>query len=71
MGIYGEWDKFCKMAEESAGTAGTSLPPPARWRDNIPVYRDAILYFFSVVFVLFLYVVLFYLWLDVILLLRT
>jgi len=67
MGIYDRWDEFLKMAEEMRGTGATDLRPLPRWWTNIPVYFDAIRYFFSVVFVLFLYVYLFCLWLDVIL----
>jgi len=67
MGIYSEWDKFCKMAKESAGTAGTRLPQPTRWRDNVPSYLDAGKTFIEVCFLMLLYLWNFYLWLDVIL----
>ena len=71
MGIYSEWDKFCKMAKESAGTAGTSLLPPARWWENIPSYLDAVKVFVEVCFLMLLYLWNFYLWLDIILFLGT
>ena len=66
MGIYSEWDKFCKMAEESAGTASTSLPTPASWKDNLLSYLDAVKIFAEVCFLLLLLLYNFHLWLDVI-----
>jgi len=68
MGIYSEWDEFCKMAKESAGTAGSSLPAPARWQDSILSYLDAVKIFVEVCFLILLYLWNFYLWLDVVLL---
>jgi len=66
MGIYDNWDGFVKMAKESAGTAGTSLPSPARWRENIPSYLNAAKIFVEVCFLIFLGLWNFYLWLDII-----
>lgn len=66
MGIYSEWDKFCKMAKESAGTAGGELPPPASWRDDIASMLDAGKIFLEFLILACLIIVNFYLWLDVI-----
>lgn len=71
MGIYSEWDKFCKMAKESAGTAGGSLPPPASWKDGIWSYVDAAKTFIEICFLIFLGLWNFYLWLDIIIVLGT
>jgi len=67
MGIYGDWPEFCKMAEKSAGTASTELPPLTSWRDNILEYLDAGKTFVEVCFFILLCLYNFYLWLDVIL----
>jgi len=71
MGIYDNWDEFCKMAEESAGTAGTSLPTPASWKDNIWSYVDAVKIFVEVCLLMLLWLYAFHLWLDVIMILGT
>lgn len=67
MGIYREWDKFVAMAEENVGTAGSSLPAPASWKDDIPSYLDAVKIFIEICFLMLLYLINFYIWLDVIL----
>lgn len=71
MGIYSEWDKFVKMAEENVGTAGGELLPPASWRDDIANLLDAGKIFLEFLILLGLIIVNFYLWLDVISFLRT
>jgi len=71
MGIYREWDKFCAMAKESAGTAGSTLPTPASWKNDIPSYLDAGKIFIEVCLLMLLYLWNFYLWLDIIILLGT
>lgn len=68
VGIYREWDKFVKMAEENAGTAGAKLPPPASWKDDILSFLDAGKIFLEFLILLSLIIVNFYLWLDVIML---
>ena len=71
VGIYDEWDKFCKMAEENVGTAGGELPPPASWRDDIASVLDAGKIFLEFMILSGLILINFYLWLDMIMLLGT
>lgn len=68
VGIYAEWDKFCKMAEDNVGTAGASLPPPASWRDDISSFLDAGKIFLEFLILSGLIIINFYLWLDIIML---
>jgi len=66
----GIWDLSKKELDEFIyhirGDYSERLPPPASWRDNIPIYFEVVRYFLSVILLLFLYTWLFYLWLDVI-----
>ena len=67
MGIYDEWDKFCKMAEENVGTAGGELSPSTSWRDDIRSLLDAGKIFLEFLILASLVIANFYLWLDVML----